>query len=252
MPLFEEKNVKHAGQKVLDHETFFSILLHKFLFQNTVNPEYFVRTKFSYVGDLRPFVRMKFSYSLQCEWNGRIAFVRMNFSYESRLVRKKKRNKKHTKQSGFTVELAAFHWCVPSSEAMWRIKETRVFSLCVTSTDDCAPLLLDTAQKKKKKKKKKKKEGLCDYVVVRNGTYSCHSVDRAGWQAKMASIEFWIPRRLVPKPHKRVSHGLGWPANAIFFFLQQNSRKAIFSLCLSSTIVRSCETCLMGWKENQV
>ena len=27
---------------------------------------------------------------------------------------------------------------------------------------------------------------------------------------------------------RRVSHGLGWPANAMFFFLQQNSRKAIF------------------------
>ena len=29
--------------------------------------------------------------------------------------------------------------------------------------------------------------------------------------------------------HRRVSHGLGWPANAMFF-LQQNSRKSIFTL----------------------
>ena len=29
--------------------------------------------------------------------------------------------------------------------------------------------------------------------------------------------------------NRRVSHGLGWPANAMFFFLtQQNSRKTIF------------------------
>ena len=34
--------------------------------------------------------------------------------------------------------------------------------------------------------------------------------------------------------HRRVSHGLGWPANAIFFS-QQSSRKAFFP-CRSSTI----------------
>ena len=28
-----------------------------------------------------------------------------------------------------------------------------------------------------------------------------HSVDRAGWQAKMASIEFWIPLRNAHRPH---------------------------------------------------
>ena len=32
-------------------------------------------------------------------------------------------------------------------------------------------------------------------------TQSSHSVDRAGWQAKMASIEFWIPWRNAHKPH---------------------------------------------------
>ena len=32
-------------------------------------------------------------------------------------------------------------------------------------------------------------------------TQSSHSVDRAGWQAKMASIEFWIPWRDAHKHH---------------------------------------------------
>ena len=44
----------------------------------TVNPEYFVRTKFSYAGDLRPFVRMKFSYSC---WPLRILWLALSFSY---------------------------------------------------------------------------------------------------------------------------------------------------------------------------
>ena len=33
------------------------------------------------------------------------------------------------------------------------------------------------------------------------GWQSSHSVDLAGWQAKMASIEIWIPWRNVHKPH---------------------------------------------------
>ena len=33
-------------------------------------------------------------------------------------------------------------------------------------------------------------------------TQSSHTVDRAGWQAKMASIEFWIPWHNVHKPHR--------------------------------------------------
>ena len=41
------------------------------------------------------------------------------------------------------------------------------------------------------------------------GWQSSHSVDRAGWQAKMASIEFWIPWRNAHKhnsrPNKRLS-----------------------------------------------
>ena len=32
-------------------------------------------------------------------------------------------------------------------------------------------------------------------------TQSSHSVDRTGWQAKMASIEIWIPWRNAHKPH---------------------------------------------------
>ena len=56
----------------------------------TVNPEYFVHTKFSYADDLRPFVRMKFSY---CRWPLRIMltcselFVGILLSYGSRHVR---------------------------------------------------------------------------------------------------------------------------------------------------------------------
>ena len=33
------------------------------------------------------------------------------------------------------------------------------------------------------------------------GWQSSHSVDLAGWQAKMASIEIWIPWRNAHKPH---------------------------------------------------
>ena len=32
-------------------------------------------------------------------------------------------------------------------------------------------------------------------------TQSSHSVDRAGWQVKMASIEIWIPWRNAHRPH---------------------------------------------------
>ena len=39
--------------------------------------------------------------------------------------------------------------------------------------------------------------GLCEHVIDNlckpNWTQSSHLVDRAGWQAKMASCEFWIP-----------------------------------------------------------
>ena len=34
-------------------------------------------------------------------------------------------------------------------------------------------------------------------------TNSCHSVDLAGWQAKIASIEFWIPWRNAHKPYSK-------------------------------------------------
>ena len=41
-------------------------------------------------------------------------------------------------------------------------------------------------------------------------TQSSHSVDPAGWQAKMASIEIWIPWRNVHKPHSQIfGHNLG-------------------------------------------
>ena len=44
----------------------------------TVNPEYFVCTKFLYAGDLWPFVRMKFLYS---RWPLRILWLALSFSY---------------------------------------------------------------------------------------------------------------------------------------------------------------------------
>ena len=43
---------------------------------NTVNPEYFACTEFSYAGDLPPFVRMKFLYS---RWPLRILWLALNF-----------------------------------------------------------------------------------------------------------------------------------------------------------------------------
>ena len=46
---------------------------------------------------------------------------------------------------------------------------------------------------------------LCEFVIDFSSheiaTQSSHSVDRAGRQTKMASIEFWIPWRSVYKPH---------------------------------------------------
>ena len=73
--------------------------------QGTVNPEYFVRTKFSYVGDLRPFVRMKFSYS---RWRLRILWLALSFSYAfyfrtEAATYEIYKNKMHTKYSGFTI-----------------------------------------------------------------------------------------------------------------------------------------------------
>ena len=77
----------------------------------TVNPEYFVGIKVSYVGDLRPFVRMKFRTAAHLnEWNGRIAFVRMKLSYESRRVPNNE-NKKRTKYSRFVDVLLSACLC---------------------------------------------------------------------------------------------------------------------------------------------
>ena len=39
------------------------------------------------------------------------------------------------------------------------------------------------------------------------GWQSSHSVDLAGWQAKMASIEIWIPWHNAHKPHNSIAHG---------------------------------------------
>ena len=48
--------------------------------------------------------------------------------------------------------------------------------------------------------------GLMGPVRIRHSSHnfgwqSSHSVDLAGWQAKMASIEIWIPWRNAHKPH---------------------------------------------------
>ena len=54
---------------------------------------------------------------------------------------------------------------------------------------------------------RKRKWGVCRYVKVHVhnfATQSSHSVDLAGWQAKMASIECWIPWRYAHKPHCRL------------------------------------------------
>ena len=58
---------------------------------NTVNPEFFVCTKFSNPSDPRPFVRMKFSYS---RWPLRILWLALNFfSMHFIFVRKPTRTK---------------------------------------------------------------------------------------------------------------------------------------------------------------
>ena len=46
--------------------------------------------------------------------------------------------------------------------------------------------------------------GLCEYVIVHTilgGSPVSHSVDLAGWQAEMASIEIWITWLKAHKPH---------------------------------------------------
>ena len=71
---------------------------------DTVNPEYFVRTTFSYVGDLRPFVRMEFPYS---RWPLRTLWLAMNCLYAfyfrtEAAAYEINENKMHTKYSGYT------------------------------------------------------------------------------------------------------------------------------------------------------
>ena len=51
------------------------------------------------------------------------------------------------------------------------------------------------------------------------GWQSSHSVDLAGWQAKMASIEIWIPWRDAHKPHYNHVHHNRWHyVTCVFFF----------------------------------
>ena len=72
---------------------------HRFKSFSTVNPEYFVRTKFLYVRDFRPFVRMKFSCSC---WPLRILWLAWAFHTEV-VAYEIYENKMHTKCSGYTV-----------------------------------------------------------------------------------------------------------------------------------------------------
>ena len=44
-------------------------------------------------------------------------------------------------------------------------------------------------------------DGACLHYSREIGTKSRHSVDRAGWQAKMATIEFWMQWRNANSPH---------------------------------------------------
>ena len=76
------------------------------------------------------------------------------------------------------------------------------------------------------------REGLCPCLRVRKGWTFCkpkmgpvrirhsshdfgwqssHSLDLAGWQAKMASIEIWIPQHNAHKPHSRHLNFDAWP-----------------------------------------
>ena len=67
-------------------------------------------------------------------------------------------------------------------------------------------------------------------------TQRSHSVDRAGWQAKMASIETWMPWRNAHKPHCSTStffHGhqsLGFHGNRDALLKQFFTTTAIMQL----------------------
>ena len=76
------------------------------------------------------------------------------------------------------------------------------------------------AVRSKKKRKERKIQrvrgeqwGLCDYIILRTilGGSPVISGDLARWQAKMASIEIWIPWRNAYKPHfaSVLKHGAG-------------------------------------------
>ena len=46
-------------------------------------------------------------------------------------------------------------------------------------------------------------------------TQSSHSVDRAGWQAKMASVDFWIPYRNAHRLHCTPVHEIEEEKNGV-------------------------------------
>ena len=101
--------------------------------QISVNPEHFVHSKFSYAGDLRPFVRMKFSYSC---WPLRILWLILNFWYTLYFRMEAAayviyENKMHAKQSGFTVSVF-YDICIHYEISMWGNvrKKWGIFRMC--------------------------------------------------------------------------------------------------------------------------
>ena len=99
----------YCNRRNFTHVNFRTLLFANFPyalnFSYTVNPEYFVCTKFLYVGNLRPFVLMRFSYS---RWPLRILWLALYLSYAlyfraEATTYEMYENKMHAKYFGFTV-----------------------------------------------------------------------------------------------------------------------------------------------------
>ena len=72
--------------------------------------------------------------------------------------------------------------------------------------------------------------GLSEYVTVHTNTQSSHSVDLAGWQAKMASIEIWIPWRYAHKPHYKSA--ISFKSSSPLCFAFEKTNKLMVQLWL--------------------
>ena len=68
------------------------------------------------------------------------------------------------------------------------------------------------------------------------GWQSSHFVDLAGWQAKLASIEIWIPWRNAHKPHLIESWSSGDRFTCIKMSWQPHNQRKILLLFLSTSI----------------